>query len=363
MNSSLVEAEEKHSPLSRDTEPPRPTPAVRLAQGVALRRLAINLLVLVVLVATALLVCEGVASVAFPPTRFEQKLRAQAASPTDLQVAISGSSRAARGLDPRGLAWRAYNYGDDGQSPNFICQGIEMQLPRQPGLRGVVLVLDEFAFGTHDEAVPAPDYVRWGYKLEAADAGWADTLAAHSRLYRYRRDLLPQLMGRLLGSSTPPSLVSESDTPVDAVRICLMAKTGYIYTPPQPVGPTPAEARPLATVHNTYYDQGLRAGNLRRLRALLEEASRRHLRVAIVQPPLHPTYRHFIRPDMLASYKVDVASLLEGFSTDCVRFRSYFDDPRFSDGEFSDPDHLDSIGALHWARILSEEMSDFFGSS
>lgn len=361
MQSTVIESPGEGSQAVPAAVQPPSSPASRESQRSALRRLLRNTVVLALLVAGALLLTEGIARVAFPPTRFEQKLRAQAVSPTDLEVAVNGSSRAARGIDPTSLAWRAYNFGDDGQSPNIIRQGVEHQLARQQHLRGVVLVLDEFAFGTEDAMVPAPDYVRWGYTLQFADDHWSERTAAWSWLFRYRHDLLPQLVGMLLRSTPAPSKVSHGDAPTDPNQICLMAKTGFIYTPDLAVGLTPAVAKQLATTHNTYYVRDFRAGNLQRLRELLEETARRNVRIAVVQPPLNAAYRRFIDPVMLADYKEDTAKLMAGLPIDRVCFRSYFDDARFPDGEFSDPDHLNSIGARHWARILSEELRGFFG--
>lgn len=357
MQSTVIESAGEVRPAT----PEEAAPPHRENQRAALHRLLRNTVVLALCVVGALLLTEGVTRMAFPPTRFERKLRAQAESPTDLEIAINGSSRAARGIDPASLAWRAYNFGDDGQSPNFVCQGVERQLARQKNLRGVVLVLDEFAFGAEDTMVPAPDYVRWGYTLQFPEAHWHEQMSARSWLFRYRQDLLSQLLGILLRSNPAPSLVSDGGLPIDPTQLCLMTKTGFIYTPDLPVGLTPSMASKLVAIQKDFYAPRLRSSNRERFRALLAKTSASNVRVALVAPPLHAFYRRFIDPAILAEYKADVASLVAGLPPDRVCFRSYYDDARFVDIDYSDPHHLNNIGARHWAQILSEDLRPFFG--
>lgn len=340
--------------------PSAPLPVLRAeeSQVRAFLRLVRSTLMLAALTVLALLPCEGLARLVFAPTRFEQKLRAMDQAAPEVQVMVCGSSRAARGVDPTALAWPAYNFGDDGQSLGFTRQVMARHLARLPKVRGLVVVVDEFSFGTPDAAVPAPDYVRHGYAMQHAAQSWLDHLLAGSQVYRYRRELLGRTVGALLGTNPPPSAVSDGDAPLDRSQICLIARSGFIFTPDRAVGLTPGVAAKLAALHNTTYEPSLREENRTHLRAILTEAMRRNVKVVLVRPPLHRIYRSFVDRTLMADVEQDIARVVEGFPPSAVRVRSYVDDPRFGDGEFSDGDHLNNIGARHWAGLLTDELRE-----
>lgn len=315
-------------------------------------RLLRNALLFILGMVGLLLGGEALARMLFPPTWCEQKLRAMDRCRTDVQVAVVGSSRATRGLDPRAMSWPAYNFGDDGQSVNFGAQVALRQAQRLPALKAVIFVLDEFSFG-YEDSIPYPDYLRRGYTL--LHPSWQKRLCANSVLYRYRHQLLP----RLLGAPQEVTPVYESDQPPPDAQYCLMARSGLVWTPARAGDLTQSAGKYWAQVRNDNYERLLRPEVVRLLGGFVEAARARHLKVVLVQPPTHASYRRFLGTGMLTDYREDIARLVNGQPASEVCFHSYYDDTRFADVEFGDVDHLNSRGAVHWAQILSRDLASF----
>lgn len=320
-----------------------------------------NVLLLGLAVAALLGVCELLARCLLPPTNFAQKLAAMERCRNDIEVAVVGSSRAARGLDVRVMPWPAYNFADNAQSPNFHAQIVLRQAERLPRLRAAIVVLDEFAFGSDDAAMGSADYVLHGYTLMHPKR--SDWLSTHSQLFRFRRQFLPHMLGVVLRDPGHVTPVSDGDQPADTKLPCLLARCGFIWSPPITSGLSVEECKRWAEVRREVYRPELRAQVVSLLRSFLQAARARNLKVALLEPPLHANYRRFVDAGMLTDYQNGMAALMQNQPPAQVCFRSYYADPRFGDAEFSDSDHLNCNGALRWAQIVSQDLSAFIGSA
>lgn len=333
-----------------------------------MRPLIRNSLILAVLVLAQLGLCSALAEHICPPTRFEQKLRAMERCPdADTELAIAGASRAYEGINPFPLPWRAYNFGDVGQSPNFTCQVLERQIDRFPKMKKVVLVMDEWSFGGYDN-LPAVDYLKHGYTLQHPDRGIGQEESffpvqwqAQVPILRYRRQFLGMALAFVLGRSgrhlTP---VEETSQPTDPGRECILARSGFLWVPTRPADLSDKAGKARAEHRRNAYNRDLRAENFALYRGFLERAVQRGVRVAIVLPPLHASYRKYADKQMMDEFRADLARLREGLPVSQVAVLDYFDKD-FTDAEYQDTDHLNGQGATHLGQILADDLVVVWG--
>ncbi|HEY3999291.1 MAG TPA: hypothetical protein VGO93_10525 [Candidatus Xenobia bacterium] len=320
-----------------------------------MKRFASRLAMLAVLVGALLALCNAAAIRYTPPTVFSQKLSLiEQQDLSGVQVAIFGTSRPYHGVDPAALPWPAYNFCDLGQPLDLSYAVFHRQLPRMPHLGVLILGVDEFTFGIDDANLPsAEDYLDHGY--DVPHATWMTRLRARIPLLRFRRNLLPQLLAATLGKDFyDRTVVDDADRPGHPDHPCLMARTGFFYTPTHAGDVSDALGERRAVDRRIGYNAALRAANRNLLATLLSEAVSHHIRVVLLRTPVHAAYRRHEDAALEHDFADDVASVMQRFSPNDVKLLSYWKRD-FPDIEYNDVDHLNGAGAQHLARLLAED--------
>ncbi|MHB2017178.1 MAG: hypothetical protein ACYCW6_09560 [Candidatus Xenobia bacterium] len=327
-------------------------------------RILSRLLVLAALVVVLLCLCEGVLRVTVPGTIFDRKLTLiEQHDLSDTRVAVFGTSRAYQGIDPRYLQWKSYNFSDLGESFYQSCELLERWTPRMPQLRGVILVLDEFGFGNVEDPTVSVDYERHGYPAEFPSLRMR--LEEKSALVRYRRDLLPILMARLMGKShyEVKPIVPDNPDPTVMHQDCVVASTGLLWVPPTVRQYTEDMAAQRAQVRWAGYFRQYRTTNIHLLERFIRDCQARRLRLLLVRTPMPQIYRDAVSPQMLAEFQSDLQSALTDCGSAGVKVKSYWDAPGFTPIEFADIDHLGSAGAHHFSQLLSHDVAGYFNDA
>src|SRR5258706_5255981 len=84
------------------------------------------------------------------------------------------------------------------------------------------------------------------------------------------------------------------------------------------------------------------APNLKCLEEMMAALRRRGVQVLIFHMPVSRYYYNGTRPDSIANQQAEYKRLCDNFGG---RYRDYLRDPRFTDGDFKNCDHLNERGA------------------
>ncbi|MHB2016990.1 MAG: hypothetical protein ACYCW6_08615 [Candidatus Xenobia bacterium] len=321
-----------------------------------------RVLLLAVLVAVLLGLCNLAIDRLTPPSIFEQKLRAiDQADLSHVQVVTLGTSRPYQGIDPHLLPWPAYSLCDIHQLLWFSGQVLEHNLPRMPQLRAVVFGIDEFMFGEAAVGPMVPDYLNHGYTVPNLD--WMTRMESRVPLMRHRRDLLPALMATLVHHEYygHPTRIDPGFEPTHPMETTLLTGSGFFWWPPQAKVLTPEKAADRVRDYQDDYAEANRPTNRDLLTRILRVCVSHHLRVALLQTPQTALYRHAADARMLEQFHADLTAVLSQFPADQVRLQSYLDAP-FPESEFADVDHINALGARHLSALIASDLATFINA-
>jgi poly-D-alanine transfer protein DltD len=86
---------------------------------------------------------------------------------------------------------------------------------------------------------------------------------------------------------------------------------------------------------------------------LVKTLTNRKIRVIFVTTPVLSTYSKYTDSKINAVNKKAVLSLCQKYG---CKYLDYFTDPRFTNDDFSDNDHLNCIGASKFSKILNKDI-------
>ena len=95
--------------------------------------------------------------------------------------------------------------------------------------------------------------------------------------------------------------------------------------------------------------------NLALLKDLLQTLALRHVQVVFISSPVTDEYRQAMDMKLWAGHRSEALALAKKFN---ARYYDYLADPRFTDEDFSDVDHLNVSGADKFTRILKKDFVD-----
>jgi hypothetical protein len=103
-------------------------------------------------------------------------------------------------------------------------------------------------------------------------------------------------------------------------------------------------------VHDQFKNNNdLLSRNLRTLKNLITFLESRHIRVILINPPAHISYRKFADPEVIKRNKEIITNLCSEYP---ISYFDHFDDSSFHDEDFNDSNHLNLTGAQKFTSML-----------
>jgi hypothetical protein len=267
----------------------------------------------------------------------------------EIEAVVLGSSHAFDGVRADQLGVPAFNLAFPSQSHRYDAELLGSVLPALPKLRLVILstsyVSLEYELEHGIESWRTYHY-RYYLGLPQADRQWA-MRARNFSFYFLNADGLrgSGLSGGFrhgfatdadeYGNHDPSKATDSSATIIlsdEELRQSALQRLGY---------------------HHRQMDAHHLDMNRRTLDHLIGRLRQRSIHVALVMMPVTRAYRDGMRP---ASYQRMLAVLADLATRPDVTFRNYTADPRMSDADFADADHLNPGGAVKLTAILRDEV-------
>lgn len=255
----------------------------------------------------------------------------------DTEVLITGSSHSFYGIRPSLLSPHTFSLAYTAQDLYYDTRLTLKYLDRMPKLGTVVIPVSyaslEYSVDDSSEQRYAEAFYYHVYRIP--EEGRLPTLAHYSLIALYGPHYARKLMRSSVGFSSD---VGEDGGCRDE-RATDSSGT--------------AETQVVLARHHSVMSPHTAVGNLRYIEELLAALRARGIRAVFVTTPVSRAYHAGIRP---VSYR-RMQDAVAGF---CVRYGlQYFDhmqDLRFSEADFMDPDHLDTLGAMKFTRIIRSEI-------
>jgi len=270
------------------------------------------------------------------PNSYSVKRHAMERALKDTQILITGSSHSFYGIRPSLLSPHAFSLAYVSQNLYYDTRLALKYLGSMPKLTTVVIPISYFSLeGSSDlgaENWREPFYYRI-YGIRSIRQPWV--LANYSVLALYGPNEARSLM-----TQGPPS--------------CDVGEDGGVASGGLAPGSTEKLASRAALIR---HHGGMRpeyiAENVRRLEELLTALRSRGIRAIFVTTPVYRTYSSGIRRDAYRRMQDTLGSLCLRYG---LRYLNHMEDPRFTEADFSDTDHLDLQGATKFTQILRNEI-------
>jgi hypothetical protein len=274
------------------------------------------------------------------PNSYTKKRAALERRAAGLEVLVLGSSHAFRGVAPVQLSAPALNLADLSQSLYYDQAMLQRNVERLPRLRAVILAVSYHSlwFQLNDSMDdPRVYYYRsyWGIAERTSREVWD-----------------PRHLG-LVSSYDPATTMSALIRRFHVDLAPTVAEDGWS---PHPQVSTSADlarsAADVVTRHHSVMKAKHFGENVGYLQSIADLARARGLALMLVTLPVSRAYRACID---IARWAEARAAILSVTRESGCSYHNYIEDPRFSDADFADADHLNPAGARRFTGILDRE--------
>jgi hypothetical protein len=251
---------------------------------------------------------------------------------------ILGSSEAFFGISPHKLNGTAFNLANNAQTLYYDNEIMKRVLPRLPGLKRVILQIDYVTL--YSELYDNTDswrqygyYQEWHIPLQRRVDYWNVRLFSRAALYKTLSVLLDLAKGRHADFATCVDDRGWCDAPKEWAAPGLTAD---------------AAQQMINGNHSNMHDEHV-PSNTAILEQLLSMLRARGINVVIVVMPTSPAYRHAMLPATWERAKAIVQGLGSKYGD---RYLTFEGEPRLTEEDFNDVNHLNSRGAARFSEFL-----------
>lgn len=278
------------------------------------------------------------------PNNYTVKSRYMEANKGRVKTLLFGDSHCLYGLNPSLMDSGTYNLSNVSQSLYFDELLLLKYLPQMPKLQTVVLCIEYANLSLKEDG--DEDYFRKYYYhhfmgLEVPSVHIYDPK-------RYSLAIVQNL-------SRSMDIVSRYHSTTSIID-CDSLGWGENYLKQNRIVPATI-ARQRARAHE---DGSLDfSENIARINRMISTCRQRNIRVLIVSMPQTRDYTSWLNPVKLQKI-FDSCATFESLNPETVRYLNLFQDPRFSDADFYDADHLNDQGAQKCSGIVTEFLHTAF---
>lgn len=296
-----------------------------------MRRFLINILIFSAIV--IVLAAVGEIVVRNLPSSYATKDAALRSRGDRVATLILGTSHTYYGLNPDEMGDSVFNLANVSQTPEYDLALLRRYAPYMPSLRRIIMPVSYFTYRDPilEEGPESNLAVRYKTRMH---------LPLHSDLSLYNLELsdFDGFTGRLA------NLVLRQP-----YNRCSPSGFGLGYDLSARAAGWMEQGSEHAARH-TLSNPGRPAQVLETQREILREARDRGIEVVLVTTPAHRSYTDRLDPAQEAEMRANIDSLVAEFGVAC---HDFLRDPRFTDADFYDPDHLNTDGARRLSRLMT----------
>jgi hypothetical protein len=257
----------------------------------------------------------------------------------NVDTIILGSSEAFFGISPHNLAGTAFNLANNAQTLYYDDEIMKRVLPKLPRLKRVILQIDYVTL--YSELYDNTDswreygyYQEWHIPLQRPVDYWNVRLFSRAALYKTLSVVLDLAKGRRTDFATCVDDRGWCDAPTE-------------WAAP---GLTDDAARQMITGNHSNMHAEHIPANTAVLEQLLAMLRARGIDVVFVVMPTSPAYESAMHPATWERAKGIVQDLARKYG---ARVLSFEGEPRLTEADFNDVNHLNAKGAVRFSEFLN----------
>lgn len=254
-----------------------------------------------------------------------------------MEVLILGNSHTYNGLDPDGFGVPTINAANPTQDVSIDRLLLEKHLEHSPHLKCVILPVSYMTIGRRMEQ----GLERWRIKnyIIYMDLPISSRVPGdHVELLNRRiSDNIKLIVDHARTGAHNRTCAANGGVPGKPIREVNMDEDGR-----------------LAAKRHTLTVEGTMEANQRDLGSIVASCGARGIKLILINPPAHKSYRIHLEPVQLARSRAVPATMAE--TNDHVIHLDLLDDDRFTAEDFADTDHLNARGNDKLTAIVREEV-------
>jgi len=290
--------------------------------------------VLVFLAPLALLLGVAEALLRRIPNDYAFKAERMLRDGESFEFLILGSSHAYRGIDPELMGGAGFNAANVSQDLGYDRAILERYLSSMPNLKDLYIPIS-YGSLTSELTLGKEAWRAKNYTLYMDLPSRSFDLGEHLELLNAPlREQLVRITGHLQNGTDN--------------RQCASSGAG---AQPLPTAVDLVSDGREAAVRHSHPERATKTAE-EHLNAIIDLATGRGIRVHLFIPPAWITYREHILPHQIATIR-DVCQR-HAESQQGVTFHDLLDDPRFTEADFADADHLARSGQMKLSKMLAD---------
>jgi hypothetical protein len=279
------------------------------------------------------------------PNTYNVKKRLLEARASEIQAIITGSSHAYVGIDPKALGCQAFNLANTSQSIYYDSQLLAKYLDRMTNLRLAIITLSYFSLE---------------FRLTDSPEEWRSHFYYYHYGIRNETDSWPLLDLRnysliALYGINETRIISRLGYHVSFAE--QVDENGWFKSQNdvQTLEASEESARRNMDFHHGFMKPKYIAENLNTLERMIKNLQARKVAVVFVTTPFFHTYAERMSAEKYQAMQEQIERLCQTYG---LEYFNYSFDPRFTIGDFQNPDHLNLSGAEKFSTIIKNDFVD-----
>ncbi|WNJ16456.1 hypothetical protein [Pontibacter sp. G13] len=260
---------------------------------------------------------------------------------------ILGSSHSYLGIQPDLLDGRSFNMGATAQTLYFDHFLLHKYIDQLPNLRRVIVPVSYPTFGSESDRNigdydKSYEYAHF-YGSEGFVSNWSPKRYSLVNLFTIKKSVDRSI-----------AYYQGKDSLVEFRR------NGWYWTEEQ--RDLEKNGQNAGTFHDQFYDETLIPLNVNRIVEMAETCDQHGVELVLVSMPMHQSYLSTVNPARYQRMQELADSLSQALP---IAYYNFTEDPRFTDEDFFDSNHLRSQGAIKFTQIFRAtlEHGEMNGSS
>lgn len=301
-------------------------------------KLLIKILIVTGFISVLIIYCE--IKLSKLPNSYNTRRKNLEKNVDSINVLIFGTSHTMAGVNPSYLSVRGYNLANNAQSLYYDKELLLKYIDRLPRLKIIFISISIFSL--------------W-YEVYAFNDNWRDNFYSkfwdikpnNSKIFDLNRLSYICIYGPDVAQNGFRKNFNISVEKYTDENGWFNKKTDSAFSPTDSMGIE------RVNFHKSMMHEDLFIKNIEYLESMLTEITNRGMNPVFITIPVHSKYYNNADPKILKKINGEISKLCLKYN---CRYFDYFEDNRFHDDDFADIDHLNSMGAERFTKLLDSEI-------
>jgi hypothetical protein len=258
-----------------------------------------------------------------------------------IEIVVLGSSQVLYGINPDYFCLKGFNLGTIGQPLYYDTRLMLRYIDKMPKIKYVLINISYFSLGF--QLIDGPEKWRDYFYSRFWNIDFTELDIYNLKKYSYFFLYSPRLAYSYFLKGFHVNLIGG------------FKQNGYVIVDTIRNSRSVSDSSGYARVkaHEGIYHERRCAENQHDLELLVAELIRRNIVPVIVTPPVYSSYYKYVNKARLKRDQDTINRICNKYK---CRFFNYFMDSRFTERDFYDSDHMNSLGAEKFSRIINSEI-------